>query len=721
MLVEHDGAVRYYTVCEAAAIQTFPHDYHFDKVLTHAMRAIGNAVPPLLARQLGVAIVAALEAADEVRAHLSAARAGERLRREAASVEARQTQSQRVRWVPIEALLSTARARVAREVGARLQSLAMPARLQREPEARTGAMAPARVLSAPQPGAATKGSTLMTRAEVWREANAAVELLRTGLVAEVVGMKRLATKHSLWMAGQLDGWIGQLATPAFGDIDSEVLDQAARATDPQLADIPLPAHVRPVTTPPMPTLPSIDLALPACIPGWATGWCHAFSVAAHAATLFFLRSLRDAMRAFLGGMDVDKMWHLLPRDLAFGVDHFQPWLAHLAVAGHVVGRERGRFVLIDLSQAPPTRLNRPYIRELFEESGCTDLALRDAVLTHGFPYFTNLEPQMVFQRPLRSLFTSREAFLSVHAESLRMSQPDCGWFEFMHMPNLDAGEFELHCAPGRYDPVGCVGRAYESRVRPIKNCTAPHQLLLTLTPPVPLLHSLGSGKRERVISTNVSTGVRQSKAAVKELRQAALGGPLPPAEQRHTPGLRRVVEAYGERDTVEVGRAAGSADDQSWAGGQWTWPQEHKPFFIDLMLAMVCLAYGAYKGKLHLYILGDDVKDMFHTFPLATLQCWTMGLLRLDPENLTEESLEAGLCAVQSRCMEMGVAPSSNWAQRFITECNHAFSKRFARANEPLLLELEREQPEFGKWREARRAVSLRTGRNEAVGHWMST
>eukprot|EP00964_Phaeocystis_antarctica_P123379 scaffold87030_cov18-Phaeocystis_antarctica.AAC.1 len=68
----------------------------------------------------------------------------------------------------------------------------------------------------------------------------------------------------------------------------------------------------------MPTLPSIDLALPACIPGWATGWCHAFSVAAHAATLFFLRSLRDAMRAFLGGMDVDKMWHLLPRDLAFG-------------------------------------------------------------------------------------------------------------------------------------------------------------------------------------------------------------------------------------------------------------------------------------------------------------------------------------------------------------------------------------------------------------------
>ena len=47
-----------------------------------------------------------------------------------------------------------------------------------------------------------------------------------------------------------------------------------------------------------------------------------------------------------------------------------------------------------------------------------------------------------------------------------------------------------------------------------------------------------------------------------------------------------------------------------------------------------------------------------------------MGLLRLDPRDLTAEALDAALCVVQARCLEMGVAPSSNWAQRFLTEIN---------------------------------------------------
>ena len=118
--------------------------------------------------------------------------------------------------------------------------------------------------------------------------------------------------------------------------------------------------------------------------------------------------------------------------------------------------------------------------------------------------------------------------------------------------------------------------------------------------------------------------------------------------------------------------------------------------------------------------MGDDIKDMFHTFPLAVLQCDAMGLLRLDPLNLTEESIDAALCAVQARCLEMGVAPSSNWAQRFLTECNHGFSKRFARANEPLMRELEQLHPKFAAWREARRELSKRTGRDEAAGHWLT-
>jgi DNA (cytosine-5)-methyltransferase 1 len=45
MIVLDDGSVRYYTVREAARIQTFPDDYFFPCSWTESMRQIGNAVP----------------------------------------------------------------------------------------------------------------------------------------------------------------------------------------------------------------------------------------------------------------------------------------------------------------------------------------------------------------------------------------------------------------------------------------------------------------------------------------------------------------------------------------------------------------------------------------------------------------------------------------------------------------------------------------------------
>jgi len=56
MIILDDGSTRYYTVREAAKIQTFPDSFVFTSSWTENMRQIGNAVPVQLARVIGQSI-----------------------------------------------------------------------------------------------------------------------------------------------------------------------------------------------------------------------------------------------------------------------------------------------------------------------------------------------------------------------------------------------------------------------------------------------------------------------------------------------------------------------------------------------------------------------------------------------------------------------------------------------------------------------------------------
>ena len=64
MLLRPDGTVRYFTVREAARLQTFPDGYVFRGSWTETMRQLGNAVPVRLAEVIARSVAATLRAAE---------------------------------------------------------------------------------------------------------------------------------------------------------------------------------------------------------------------------------------------------------------------------------------------------------------------------------------------------------------------------------------------------------------------------------------------------------------------------------------------------------------------------------------------------------------------------------------------------------------------------------------------------------------------------------
>lgn len=71
MIRYKDGSVRYFSVREAARIQTFPDDYVFHGSRTEAMRQIGNAVPVKLAQVLCHSIVSTIGSKNRYKQRLS--------------------------------------------------------------------------------------------------------------------------------------------------------------------------------------------------------------------------------------------------------------------------------------------------------------------------------------------------------------------------------------------------------------------------------------------------------------------------------------------------------------------------------------------------------------------------------------------------------------------------------------------------------------------------
>jgi DNA (cytosine-5)-methyltransferase 1 len=61
MLARPDGSVRYFSVREAARLQTFPDNYEFFGAWSEAMRQLGNAVPIKLGETIATSVAGALK------------------------------------------------------------------------------------------------------------------------------------------------------------------------------------------------------------------------------------------------------------------------------------------------------------------------------------------------------------------------------------------------------------------------------------------------------------------------------------------------------------------------------------------------------------------------------------------------------------------------------------------------------------------------------------
>ena len=576
----------------------------------------------------------------------------------------------------------------------------------------------------------------------------------------------------------LASWRDIIQPPPLGELPPGLLDMAATPADTAVLNCSYPAHARPVTTAALPRLPPPPPAdaIPACATEWRDTLCGPAGAVVHV----WLHEVRDGFRAMSAGETGERVAAKMPPAIAIGTNNWSEWAAELADGGHVIVRRNGRFELLDLSLPPEAfrrgdGMNRAYIAAMLRESGSTDLALRDMLLTHGAVYLSDLRPVLLLQPPLRSFFASAAGFSSAHSELGRMAS--LGWFDVHCCSRLNTGHFELPSLPFRVNPSGAVARKLEpDRWRGIQDFGGPRRRLFELPPlsglsvttalleafgrrfvsrlppqllqlvagtyggdvPEPPLSAAsppprGSSsfaattsrpsapfRRLQVRSLNVQSGINESRTA-RLAHAAALRPDASKLATRHTPALRRHAEPSGVRNDFRAGLAEPSVPSATaWAGGRWNWPQELKPLFSDLLVSIVIIGHMASLCGMEVYVLSDDAKDWFHQFALATLQCWACGMLRLDVDALTREDPEADVALVLAKCLEMGVSPSSNVAQRALTEILHSLSERFAATEEPHLRRLEEEHPAFHRARSTRRALSSVTGRDEARCHYLT-
>ena len=584
-------------------------------------------------------------------------------------------------WVSVRGLRGTPCHRMAMLCAARAGSFCWPARDFTATGATVGVLGPAACTPLEPTGGLAGKCTPMSPGEV-----------RAISEAATLTLQEVFTRAAKVGSGLCDAdraaalkWLPSVKPVRWGELTAGAMGQASRCDFAALAAVPWPASVRPVSSAPGPGRPPPPPT--SAVPASAKDWRDVLCPDAYCLVVDWMQALRTALRAFVSGVEGDELRRLMPKALALGYDCIEPWAGELVEAGHVLrARAGGGLELQDLSLPPPTHFNRERWQEMFDENESTDCALQSAV-RNGISYLSKApgdkrylapsrdEPVLLFQTPLRSLFSDLNGFRKAHVALRKME--DRGWFELVRMCNLDDGVIGLPSVPWRVNSNGLVIKANLIDWRGICDYNSPRcGVFLTVR-----RHGVLVADGPEVESLNKNCSVKASKSVRAEEcpRSSVL-------RTRHTPALHRGYEPYGERDMwvagpvkygpqspppptspppaaspppsaplppptspppavsppplVPASRAGHVAPPTPAAGVRrqsrkpvtaspkwtkrtnttpptgldesysdwdaWLYPQELKPFFIDIMLAVAQMCHIGDMVGLPCIILGDD-------------------------------------------------------------------------------------------------------------------
>ena len=528
---------------------------------------------------------------------------------------------------------------------------------------------------------------------------------------------------------ELTGWVGALSPPPLHEVPLALRAAAIDSTDERLAGMCFPAHAVPVATPPLPPLPAPPPV--GVVPGWATGWEHALRPQPYHLLVALFKASRARMRGMAAAAagDTGKLPSKPPL-IALGPEAYQPWAKALIEAGEVLVKRGGKLALLDRSATPPTHFGREYIASNVLGKS-RDLALRDAILTHGIEFTLDekLPPYLVVQQNMDSLIGG---FGTVHSELAKNTSR--GWYEQLE-DELDKGEIPLDCLPAWFNPAGAVPRKLSNVWRRILDAFAPRteECVLNLSEffkiPCPggaraaapaalvaLIVSLlamrsyrdtrFADKSRPVGSINEAAGMMKSRTANRAVARAndKLNVRVSAAQRKRTPQPR--LDARGQ--AVPRPLAPGA-----------TFPPELKPMFADAMLSMALLSYVAVLLGGVVVAASDDFKSHFHQFVVSFGERWMFHLLALDPADVA-----AGLAGTQAlavfaeKVMGMGIGPASNWAQRFSTELIESYLDKFHEAESPYIKQLRLGSAAFDGYCRKREVLERTSGRRQlCVAH----